>query len=80
MNKKMAKQKLVAEFSKENITADDTISEVLETHPEKSEIMAKKLNATCFGCPMSQIETLKDAADHHGVDIEALLEELNKKE
>ncbi|AKM82097.1 TPA: DUF1858 domain-containing protein [Candidatus Berkelbacteria bacterium] len=61
------------------ITADDTIGSVLESHPEKAEIMAKKLKATCFGCPMSQIESLKDAADHHGVDLDSLLEELNKK-
>lgn len=32
----------------------------------------------CFGCPMSQAETLEEAAMVHGVDIDLMLEKLNQ--
>jgi len=32
----------------------------------------------CFGCPMSQMETLEEAAMVHGVDIEVMLSKLNE--
>lgn len=32
----------------------------------------------CFGCPMSQAETLEEAAMVHGVDVEVMLEKLNE--
>lgn len=66
-------------MEKKKITAGDTIGDVLSNHPEKTEIMAKNLKATCLGCPMSQIETLRDAAKHHDVDIDKLLKDLNKE-
>jgi len=62
----------------EKITNNSTITEVLEKYPEKAEILAKNLKGQCLGCPMSQMETLEEAAEHHEVDLEKLLEELNK--
>lgn len=59
-------------------TKDHTIADVLENNPEKQDILAKRLNGQCFGCPMSQIETLEQAAAHHESDLKDLLEELNK--
>lgn len=32
----------------------------------------------CFGCPMSQMETLEEAAAAHGVDAEFMIEKLNQ--
>ena len=63
---------------KEKITADFTISDVLEKYPEKTEILSKNLQAVCLGCPSRQVETLAEAAEHHGIEIEKLLEDLNK--
>lgn len=60
------------------ITKDTTIAEVIDKHPGKAEVMQRYLQASCLGCPMSQMETLEDAAEHHEVDLEELLEELNK--
>ena len=31
----------------------------------------------CFSCPCAQMETLEEAADVHGVDVDLLLEKLN---
>lgn len=61
------------------ITAEDTIGGVLEKHPKKAEILAENLHAVCLGCPMSQMETLGEAAEHHGVDLDGLLKDLNEE-
>ena len=31
----------------------------------------------CVGCPSAQFETLEQAATSHGMDVEALVEEMN---
>lgn len=52
------------------------IGELLEVAPEKAEIL---LNAGmhCLGCPASQSETIEEACMVHGIDVDALVEELN---
>lgn len=69
-NKKM--EVINMEFSK-----DTKIGELLEKAPEKAEIL---LNAGmhCLGCPASQQETLEEACDVHGIDVNELVEKLNK--
>ena len=59
------------------IKRDMTIGELLEKAPEKAEIL---LNAGmhCLGCPASQAETLEEACEVHGIDVEEILKELNK--
>jgi len=32
----------------------------------------------CFGCPMSQMETLEEAAEVHGVDIDLMVEKIQE--
>ena len=32
----------------------------------------------CFGCPMSRMETLEQAAMVHGVDVDLMVEKLNE--
>lgn len=53
------------------------IGELLEKSPEKAEIL---LNAGmhCLGCPASQAETLEEACAVHGIDVDELVNELNK--
>ena len=59
------------------IDKDITIGELLEKAPEKAEIL---MNAGmhCLGCPASQGETLEEACEVHGIDVEEVLKELNK--
>lgn len=59
------------------INKDMTIGELLEKAPEKAEIL---LNAGmhCLGCPASQAETLAEACEVHGIDVDELIAELNK--
>lgn len=63
---------------KKEITADFSIADVLEKYPKKTKILAENLNAICLGCPHSRMETLGEAAEHHGIEIENLLKDLNK--
>ena len=54
-----------------------TIGELLEKHPDKADILLEA-GMHCLGCPASQAETIEEACDVHGVDVEELLEKLNK--
>lgn len=56
---------------------DTKIGEILEIAPEKAEILLQA-GMHCLGCPASQEETLEEACAVHGIDVEALVEELNK--
>ena len=53
------------------------IGELLEIAPEKAEILLQA-GMHCLGCPASQGETLEEACDVHGIDVDDLLEKINK--
>lgn len=55
---------------------DITIGELLEKAPEKAEILMVA-GMHCLGCPASQAETLEEACDVHGIDVDELLEKIN---
>ena len=54
---------------------DTRIGEILEVAPEKAEILLN-VGMHCIGCPASQMETLEEACDVHGIDVEDVLEKL----
>ena len=56
---------------------DTKIGEIIENAPEKAEILLQA-GMHCLGCPASQGETLEEACEVHGIDVEELLEQLNK--
>ena len=58
-----------------DITKDMTIGEILRTYPDVAPIL---LNAGmhCLGCPSAQGETLEEAAMVHGMDVDALMKEI----
>lgn len=60
-----------------SITKDMTIGEVVRQNPEKAEILMS-FGMGCVGCPSAQSETIEEAAIVHGLNLEALLEALNK--
>ena len=55
------------------------IGELLEIAPEKAEILLQA-GMHCIGCPASQGETLEEACMIHGIDVNDVVEELNKEE
>ena len=58
---------------------DTTIGEVLKADEKNAEIL-QGFGFHCFGCPMSQMETLEEGAEVHEVDLDFLLEKLNKED
>ena len=53
------------------------IGDLLNEYPEKAEILLN-MGMHCLGCPASQEETLEEACMVHGIDVEELVENLNK--
>ncbi len=70
---------LVKKMAKK-FTKDSTLAEVLKTKGAE-EILAK-YNLPCLTCPMAQFEiqklTLGQVCEMYGIDVDKLLEELNK--
>lgn len=60
---------------KMEINKDTTIGEILEMAPEKAEILLE-IGMHCLGCPASQMETLEEACEVHGIDVEEVIEKL----
>ena len=54
------------------------IGELLEKAPEKAEILIEA-GMHCLGCPASQMETLEEACNVHGIDVDEVLEKLNEE-
>ena len=56
------------------ITKNIRIGELLEIAPEKAEILLAA-GMHCLGCPASQAETLEEACDVHGIDVDELVKQ-----
>ena len=52
------------------------IGDLLEEYPDKADILLEA-GMHCLGCPASQMETLEEACEVHGIDVEELIETLN---
>ena len=56
-----------------------TIGELLEKCPEKAEILLSA-GMHCLGCPASAGESLEEACEVHGIDVDEVMEALNALE
>ena len=54
-----------------------TIEEVLTIKPNSEEILLS-FGMHCLGCPCSRAESLEQACLVHGIDVNELVEKLNK--
>ena len=55
---------------------DTQIGYILEVAPEKADVLLE-IGMHCLGCPASQMETLEEACQVHGIDVNDVLEKLN---
>lgn len=55
----------------------DLICDVLEKHPNGEQILTQ-FDLGCIFCPMAQMESLQQACEVHGIDVELLLKALNQ--
>ena len=63
---------------KEIITKNMSIGEIIRKYPKSSEIIIKH-GMNCIGCHVATWETLEQGAAGHGIDVDELVKELNKK-
>ena len=70
--KKSAKKVIKSKFNK-----DSTLGEVLAKNSNAQTILMG-FGMHCFGCPMTQMETLEEAAEVHGIELDLLLEKVNE--
>ena len=59
------------------ITKDTIIGDILDIAPQTAPVFMS-IGMHCLGCPSSRGETVEQACMVHGVDVEALLDEINK--
>ena len=64
-------------MEKKIITGDMLIMEVVEANENAPEILLS-FGMHCLGCAIAHGETVGEAADVHGADLEKMLEELNQ--
>ena len=58
------------------ITKDTVIGDILDIAPQTAPIFLS-IGMHCLGCPASRGETVEEACQVHGVDVDALLAKLN---
>ena len=59
------------------ITKDTGIIEAVQSHPEIMEVFAE-YGLGCSGCMAAHFETIGQGAGAHGIDVDALIEDINK--
>ena len=59
------------------ITKDTIIGDILDIAPQTAPVFMS-IGMHCLGCPASRGETVEQACMVHGVDVDALLGEINK--
>ena len=59
-----------------NFNKDTLIGDILEQAPDKADILLE-VGMHCLSCPASQAETLAEACEVHGIDVDEVLDKLN---
>ena len=58
------------------ITGDEPIAQVLKDYPQTLRIFLSH-GLMCVGCAVARFENIRDGATAHGIDVDALLKDLN---
>lgn len=59
------------------ITAESVIADIIRVYPQTIPVL-RSFGMGCLGCPSATGEALKKAAEIHGIDVNELIEQLNK--
>ena len=59
------------------ITKDMTFAQVLQKYPEAAQVFLEK-GMHCVGCMAAHFESIEQGAVAHGMDVDSLIEDLNK--
>lgn len=58
------------------ITKETTIGQAVRENENAAEVLMS-FGMHCLGCPSAQAETLEEAAQVHGIDIDTMINKLN---
>lgn len=64
------------EAKQKPITQDMPIGRVVEEYPETVEVFLRH-GLMCFGCALARFENVAQGAAAHGINVEALINDLN---
>jgi hybrid cluster-associated redox disulfide protein len=59
------------------ITADMPIGDVVQKYPETINVFFQH-GLGCVGCAVAQFENIRQGARAHGIDVDALIKDLNE--
>lgn len=59
------------------ITADMNIGQVVQAHPNVIEVFFRH-GLGCVGCAIARYESVAEGAQAHGIDVDALIKDLNR--
>ena len=59
------------------ILKEMTIGEVVRNHPESVKVLAG-FGMGCVGCPSAQAETIEEACQVHGINVDEIIKALNE--
>ncbi|RLJ05190.1 MAG: disulfide oxidoreductase [Candidatus Aenigmatarchaeota archaeon] len=59
------------------ITGKTNLGELVSKHPETVNVFFEH-GMHCIGCALAAFETVEEGARAHGIDVEKLVEDLNK--
>jgi hybrid cluster-associated redox disulfide protein len=60
----------------DKINKEMSIGEVVQTYPQTIEVFLKH-GLMCFGCAIARFENIEQGATAHGINVPALLQDLN---
>ncbi|MGL5125472.1 MAG: DUF1858 domain-containing protein [Fusobacteriaceae bacterium] len=60
------------------ITKNTIIAEIIDINPKGAQILTG-YGMACIGCPSAQMETLEQACEIHGLNLDEVLNKLNEK-
>ena len=61
----------------QTITAEMTIGEVLKEYPESLKVFLTH-GLMCVGCAVARFENIRQGATAHGINVDALIKDLNE--
>lgn len=60
------------------IEKDTKIGDIMQQEPKKVDVLLEA-GMHCVGCPASYEETIEEACMVHGIDVQDILDEINKE-
>jgi hybrid cluster-associated redox disulfide protein len=60
----------------DTITKEMAIGQVVQSYPQTIEVFLRH-GLMCFGCAIARFENIEQGATAHGINVEALIKDLN---